>query len=66
MELQTLETVVQRLFSDADFRSRALANTGEAFADYELDADQLTALGSLCERLDGEQGLGVSPKRMWF
>jgi hypothetical protein len=66
MEVQTVESVVRRLFSDAEFRARATANASEAFAEYELDADQLVALGNLCERLGSGDGAGAVPAKFWF
>ena len=51
MNLQAIETVVRRLFSDAEFRSQAIADPSAALAEYRLAASEQAALTKLCEQI---------------
>jgi hypothetical protein len=56
MNLHAIETVVRRLFSDAEFRAAALADPSIALAEYHLEAAERQALTKLCLQLaDGPQ-----------
>jgi hypothetical protein len=52
MNLQTIETVVRRLFSDTTFRAQAIANPATALAEYRLAASERQALTKLCLQLN--------------
>ena len=64
MNLQAIETVVRRLFSDAEFRSQAIADPSAALAEYRLAAGEQAALTKLCVQMasgapiDDKQQLG--------
>lgn len=66
MELQGVETVVRRLFTDADFRARAQQNAEAALAEYALGADERAAVTKLCGRMANGQDAGPSPRLLWF
>ncbi len=71
MNLHAIETVVRRLFSDAEFRAAALADPSIALAEYHLEAAERQALTKLCLQLaDGPQLLqarrGVTILNMWW
>lgn len=66
MDLQSVEAVVRRLFSDAEFRASASVNSSVAFAEYHLDGEQEAALSKLCESLSRDEGLGITPQNFWF
>lgn len=56
MDLHAIETVVRRLFGDAEFRAAALADPSTALAEYRLEAAERQALTKLCLQLaDGPQ-----------
>ena len=56
MNLHAIETVVRRLFSDAEFRAAALADPSIALAEYHLEAAERQVLTKLCLQLaDGSQ-----------
>ncbi len=72
MNLHAIETVVRRLFSDAEFRATALADPSIALAEYHLEAAERQALTKLCLQLaDGPQllqakGGGATVLDMWW
>jgi len=66
MDLQNVEAVVRRLFSDSEFRAAAIASPSTAMAEFDLASDQKVALGRLCESLKGDESLGVIPDKFWF
>jgi hypothetical protein len=71
MNLHAIETVVRRLFSDAEFRAAALADPSTALAEYRLEAAERQALTKLCLQLaDGPQLLqarrGATVLAMWW
>ena len=51
MNLQAVEIVVRRLFTDADFRTQAIADPATALAEYRLAAEERVALTKLCGQL---------------
>lgn len=51
MNLHAIETVVRRLFSDAEFRALAIADSSAALAEYRLAAAEQAALSKLCVQL---------------
>ena len=53
MNLYAIETVVRRLFADAEFRAAALADPASALAEYRLEAAERQALTKLCLQLAG-------------
>jgi hypothetical protein len=53
MNLQAIETIVRRLFSDAAFRAEAIADPATALAEYRLAADERKALTKLCVQMAG-------------
>lgn len=65
MELETIEAVVWRLFTDEKFRTAATVNSAAALSEYELGINERAALVSLCERLSRHEGL-VGPNIFWF
>jgi hypothetical protein len=66
VELQNVEAVVRRLFSDSEFRSTAIKNPDAALAEYELAAEEHSALMNLCSKLDKQDGIGVGPMGTWW
>ena len=52
MNMQVIETVVRRLFSDAAFRAQAIANPAASLAGYRLAAPERQALTKLCLQLN--------------
>lgn len=60
MNLQAIETIVRRLFSDAEFRAQAIADPATALAEYRLAADEQRALTKLCVQLAGDGRLAAS------
>lgn len=52
MNIQAIETVVRRLFSDVPFRTEALADPTTALAEYRLAASERQALTKLCLQLN--------------
>ncbi|MGN6562162.1 MAG: hypothetical protein ACTHMU_05820, partial [Thermomicrobiales bacterium] len=60
------EIIVRRLFTDAEFRGRALAEPGTALAEYRLAAEEQIALIRLCAQLAGG-GLRIpGPSVVWW
>ncbi len=51
MNLHAIETVVRRLFSDVEFRARAITDPSAALAEYRLAAAEQAALTKLCVQL---------------
>ncbi len=51
MNMQAIETVVRRLFSDAAFRASTIADPA-ALAEYRLAASEQQALTTLCLQLN--------------
>lgn len=51
MNLHAIETVVRRLFSDAEFRARAIAAPSAALEEYQLAAAERAALTKLCVQM---------------
>lgn len=66
MDLQNVEAVVRRLFSDAEFRAMAIASPSTAFASYGLRSDEHQALTKLCVQLANGENVGASPQGLWF
>jgi len=65
MNLQAIETVVRRLFSDAEFRSAAITDPSTALAEYRLAAGEQVALTKLCVQM--ASGASVDDKQqLWF
>ena len=52
MNMQAIEAVVRRLFSDAAFRAEAIANPATTLAEYRLAASEQQALTKLCLQLN--------------
>ncbi len=52
MNMQAIETVVRRLFSDAAFRAGAIADPATALAEYRLASSEQQALTKLCLQLN--------------
>ena len=66
MNLQAVEIIVRRLFTDAEFRARALADPGTALVEYRLAAEEQIALTRLCVQLAGG-GLKIpGPSIVWW
>ena len=61
MNLQAIETVVRRLFSDATFRNEAITNPSTALAEYRLAAREQAALVKLCQQM--ANGVSVDSKQ---
>jgi hypothetical protein len=61
MNLHAIETVVRRLFSDAEFRARATANPSAALEEYRLATAERTALTKLCVQM--ANGAAVTDKQ---
>ena len=59
MGLQTIKTIIRRLFTDAEFRARALADPSAALADYPLAPIERQVLTELCRRLASGRGIEV-------
>ena len=71
MNLHAIETIVRRLFSDAEFRAAALADPSTALAEYRLATAEQQALTKLCLQLaDGPQLLqarrGATVNWLWW
>jgi hypothetical protein len=66
MDLQNVEAVVRRLFSDSEFRAAATANPSAALAGYELAREERIALTSLCSKMAEGDHLGASPSGTWW
>jgi len=62
MNLQAIDMIVRRLFSDADFRAQAIADPAAALAEYRLAAAEQQALTKLCIRLADGQLAMTGPK----
>jgi hypothetical protein len=52
MNMQAIEAVVRRLFSDAAFRAEAIAEPVTALAEYRLAGSEQRALTTLCLQLN--------------
>jgi hypothetical protein len=66
MNLQAVEMVVRRLFTDAEFRARAIADPATTLVEYRLAAEERIALTKLCVQLAGG-GLKVpGPSVVWW
>lgn len=66
MNLQTIETIVRRLFTDTAFRSRAIADPSVALVGYHLAAGEQVALTKLCVRLAHGTHFGDEPELWWW
>lgn len=66
MELQSLETVVRRLVSDADFRAVAMANPDAALSEFDLGADAQAAVLKLCGQIADDDDFGDIHFGSWF
>lgn len=67
MNLRVVEGVVRRLFADADFRSRAIADPSAALSEYRLSQDEHVALTKLCLNMaDGSSVHAIVAKPMGF
>ena len=67
MNLQAIEIVVRRLFSDAAFRAQAVADPASALAEYRLAAEERTALTKLCVQLaDGPTDSKPTSAGFWW
>ena len=66
MNLQTIETLVRRLFNDATFRAQAIADPASALAEYRLAAEERTALTKLCVQLAEGPTTGKPTNAMWW
>ena len=64
MNLHAIETVVRRLFSDAEFRASAIADPSAALAEYRLAAAEQAALTKLCIQM--ANGASVDDKQLAF
>lgn len=61
MDLRTIETVVRRLFTDAEFRARAVEDSASALSEYRLGSAEHAALSKLCLQLAGGTKLNAGP-----
>ncbi len=52
MNMQAIETVVRRLFSDAAFRAQAITDPAASLSEYRLAASEQQALTRLCLQLN--------------
>jgi hypothetical protein len=66
MNLYAIETVVRRLFSDAEFRARATVNPSAALEEYHLAADERTALTKLCVQLAADGSVSTKQQLAWW
>jgi hypothetical protein len=66
MNLHAIETVVRRLFSDAEFRARAIADPSAALEEYHLAAAERTALTKLCVQLAADGSVGSKQQLWWW
>lgn len=67
MDLRTVETVVRRLFTDAEFRARAIEDSAAALSEYRLGAAEHAALSKLCLQLASGPKFNAAPvKPMGF
>jgi hypothetical protein len=65
MNLHAIETVVRRLFSDAEFRARAIADPSAALEEYRLASAERTALTKLCVQLAADGSVGSKQQLFW-
>lgn len=66
MDLQTVEVVVRRLMTDAEFRAEALAKPAAALSEYRLGAAEHAALSKLCLEMARSPKLGITaPMGHW-
>ncbi|MFO7271881.1 MAG: hypothetical protein DIU58_010575 [Sphaerobacter thermophilus] len=61
MDLRTVETVVRRLFTDAEFRARAIEDSAAALSEYRLGAAEHAALSKLCLQLASGPKFNAAP-----
>jgi hypothetical protein len=61
MNVLAIEAVVRRLFSDAEFRTRAIADPSAALAEYHLATAERAALSKLCVQM--VNGAAVTDKQ---
>ena len=61
MNMQTIETVVRRLFSDAAFRAQAITDPTASLSEYRLAASEQQALTKLCLQLNAS-GASIEKK----
>jgi len=66
MNMQAIEAVVRRLFSDATFRADAIADPAAALAEYRLAAAEQQALTKLCAQLGGGGQLAMIRSAGWW
>jgi hypothetical protein len=67
MNLQAIETIVRRLFSDAAFRAEAIADPATALAEYRLAAGEQRALTKLCVQMAGDgRPVPSGPQALWW
>lgn len=67
MNTQTIETVVRRLFSDADFRAQATTDPTTALSGYRLAATEQQALTRLCTQLTSNGQLAATTQsNFWW
>jgi hypothetical protein len=66
VNLHAIETVVRRLFSDAAFRARAIADPSAALAEYHLAAAERTALARLCVQLTADGSVSTKQQLWWW
>jgi hypothetical protein len=59
------QTVVRRLFSDAEFRARAIADPSAALEEYRLATAERTALTKLCVQLAADGSVGSKQQLFW-
>ena len=68
MNLQAIEAIVWRLFSDAAFRAQAIEDPATALSEYRLAAEEQRALTKLCVQMagDGRVAGGSTQLGMWW
>jgi len=66
MNMQAIEAVVRRLFSDTAFRAHAIADPATALAEYRLATSEQQALTKLCAQLDGSGQLATIRSAGWW
>ena len=64
--MQTIETIVHRLFSDAEFRASAIADPESALASYPLSDLERETLITLCRQLIDGPVAAVGIRGVWF
>lgn len=66
MQLDSLEAVVRRLVTDAEFRSRAIAKPSEAISEYRLTGSERTAVLNLIAIIPFGLGVQIGIQGTWF